>query len=124
MKESNPLVSVITPVYNAEPYLKACIESVLSQTYENIEYLIVDNCSTDSSLEIANHYAQIDKRIRVVQNTEFLSIMPNWNHAMRSMVPESRYCKVVHADDWLYPECIEKMVGADRNMARQKLPRL
>lgn len=111
MPAKMPLVSVITPVYNAEKYLQECIESVLSQTYENWEYLIVDNCSSDNSLSIAETYAHKDPRIRVLRNKEFFSIMPNWNHAMRNMVPESKYCKVVHADDWLYPECIEKMVA-------------
>jgi glycosyltransferase involved in cell wall biosynthesis len=111
MTANMPLVSIITPVYNAESYLRECIESVLSQTYENWEYLIVDNCSNDNSLTIAEFYAKKDKRIRIIHNKQFLSIIPNWNHAMRNMVPESKYCKVVHADDWIFPECIEKMVG-------------
>jgi len=108
--KSQPLVSVVTPVYNAEPYLAECIESVLAQTYENWEYIIVNNCSTDRSLEIAQHYAQQDARIRVHNNGEFLNQMRNWNHAMRQISPESKYCKVVHADDWLFPECIARMV--------------
>jgi glycosyltransferase involved in cell wall biosynthesis len=110
MSEKMPLVSVITPVYNAEKYLHECIESVLAQTYQHWEYLIVDNCSSDNSLSIAESYSKKDGRIRVLRNQNFLSIMPNWNHAMRNMVPESKYCKVVHADDWIYPECVEKMV--------------
>ena len=48
-----PLVSVVTPVYNGEASLAKCIDSVLAQTYRNFEYLIVNNCSTDRSLEIA-----------------------------------------------------------------------
>ena len=48
-----PLVSVLTPVYNGEPYLGECIESVLNQTYQNFEYIIVNNCSKDRTLEIA-----------------------------------------------------------------------
>ena len=48
-----PLVSVVTPVYNGEAFLAKCIDSVLAQTYRNFEYLIVNNCSTDRSLEIA-----------------------------------------------------------------------
>jgi glycosyltransferase involved in cell wall biosynthesis len=108
--ESQPLVSVVTPVYNAEPYLAECIESILAQTYENWEYVIVNNCSTDHSLEIAQHYAQQDARIRIHDNKDFLNQMQNWNHAMRQISPESRYCKVVHADDWLFPECVSRMV--------------
>ncbi|HID65334.1 MAG TPA: glycosyltransferase family 2 protein, partial [Anaerolineae bacterium] len=108
--KSQPLVSVVTPVYNAEPYLAECIESVLAQTYENWEYIIVNNCSTDHSLEIARHYAQQDARIHIHNNDEFLKQFQNWNHAMRQISPESKYCKVVHADDWLFPECLARMV--------------
>jgi len=108
--KSQPLVSVVTPVYNTEKYLAECIESVLAQTYENWEYVIVNNCSTDRSLEIAQRYARQDARIRVHENAEFLNQMQNWNHAMRQISPESRYCKVLHADDWLFPECITGMV--------------
>ena len=60
-----PLVSVVTPVYNEEKNLAECIESVLAQTYPNWEYVIVNNCSTDRSLQIAESYAAQDKRIRV-----------------------------------------------------------
>jgi len=108
--KSQPLVSVVTPVYNAEPYLAECIESVLAQTHENWEYVIVNNCSTDRSLEIAQRYAQQDARIRIHNNEEFLKQFQNWNHAMRQISPASKYCKVVHADDWLFPECIARMV--------------
>ena len=107
---SQPLVSVVTPVYNGDKYLSECIESVLAQTYENWEYVIVNNYSTDRSLEIAQHYAQQDPRIRVHDNAEFLSQFQNFNHAMRQICPGSKHCKVVHADDWLFPECIARMV--------------
>jgi glycosyltransferase involved in cell wall biosynthesis len=105
-----PLVSVVTPVYNTGKYLAECIESVLTQTYDNWEYVIVDNCSTDRSLEIAQHYARQDARIRIHENDEFLNQMQNWNHAMRQISLESKYCKVLHADDWLFPGCITGMV--------------
>ena len=105
-----PLVSVVTPVYNGAGYLAECIESVLAQTYENWEYVIVNNRSTDRSLEIAQHYARQDARIRIHNNGKFLALMQNWNHALRQISAESEYCKVVHADDWLFPECIAQMV--------------
>jgi glycosyltransferase involved in cell wall biosynthesis len=108
--KSQPLVSVVTPVYNTEKYLAECIESVLAQTYENWEYVIINNCSTDRSLEIARGYAERDSRIHIHDNGEFLNQFQNWNHAMRQISPESKYCKVVHADDWLFPECIARMV--------------
>jgi glycosyltransferase involved in cell wall biosynthesis len=108
--QSQPLVSVVTPVYNCAEYLPECIESVLSQTYQNWDYTIVDNCSTDGSVEIAKRYAAKDSRIRVHQNQQFLRAVPNHNHALRQISPESRYCKIVFADDWIFPDCLEKMV--------------
>ena len=106
-----PLVSVITPVYNGQEYLAECIESVLKQTYQNFQYTIVNNCSTDHTLEIAQRYAEKDSRIIIHNNDSFLNLIKNWNHAIRQFSPDSKYCKVVHADDKLFPECIELMVG-------------
>lgn len=109
-KSAAPLVTVITPVYDTEAYLPECIESVLAQTHENWEYVIVDNCSTDRSREIAAEYAKRDERVRVRAHDVHLDMLPNWNRALREVSAESQYCKVVHADDWLYPECLERMV--------------
>jgi glycosyltransferase involved in cell wall biosynthesis len=108
--DTQPLVSVLTPVYNGERYLVECIESVLAQTYQNWEYCIVNNRSTDRTLAIAQKYASQDKRIRIHNNETFVGCDANGNIAFRQISSESKYCKVVHADDWLYPECILKMV--------------
>ena len=105
-----PLVSIVTPVYNEEEHLAECIESVLAQTYQNWDYTIVDNCSTDRSLEIALWYAAKDSRIRVHANKQFLNMLANHNVAVRQISPVSKYCKVVLADDWIFPECLERMV--------------
>lgn len=105
-----PLVSVVTPVYNTEKYLAECIESVLAQTYENWEYVIVNNCSTDQSPDIIRRYAQKDSRIKIYTNDKLLAVMRNWNHAMRQISTKSKYCKVIHADDWMFPDCIARMV--------------
>ena len=107
---SQPLVSVVTPVYNGEDYLAECIESVLVQTYKNLEYIIVNNCSTDRTLKIAQSYAEKDIRIRIHNNAKFLGLIQNHNNALHQISPHSKYCKVVHADDWLFPECLEQMV--------------
>lgn len=105
-----PLVSVVTPVYNGERYLRECIESVLRQTYQHWEYLIINNCSTDHTREIAEAYASRDQRIRVHTNGQFVTAMQNHNIGFRLMSPGCRYCKVVHADDWLFSECLARMV--------------
>ncbi|MPZ18391.1 MAG: glycosyltransferase [Luteitalea sp.] len=107
----NPRVSVVTPVYNGAPYLRECIESVLAQDYPNWDYTIVDNCSTDGTREIADEYVARDPRIRVVSNATFAPVMANHNIAARQISPESKYCKFVLADDWLFPECLSRMVA-------------
>lgn len=105
-----PLVSIVTPVYNCDKYLAECIESVLAQTYNNWEYLIVNNCSNDATLEIAKSYENKDNRIRVHTNDKHVDIITNHNIAFKLISSKSKYCKVVSADDWIYPECIMKMV--------------
>ena len=62
----NPLVSVIIPVYDVEPYLRRCLDSVVNQTYKNLEIILVDDGSTDSSPEICDEYAGADSRIIVI----------------------------------------------------------
>jgi glycosyltransferase involved in cell wall biosynthesis len=111
IRESQPLVSVVTPVYNCEEFLAECIESVLAQKYQHWDYTIVNNCSTDRSGEIARGYADRDPRIRIHENRQFLRAVPNHNHALRQISAESKYCKIVFADDWIFPDCLEQMVA-------------
>lgn len=110
MSTEHPLVSVVTPVYNGESYLAECIESVLKQTYQNYEYIIVNNCSTDGTLQLALDYAKKDSRIRVLNNEAFVGVIANHNIAFRAISPSSKYCKVVSADDFIFPDCISKLV--------------
>lgn len=105
-----PVVSVLTPVYNGQRYLRECIRSVLGQTYPAWEYLIYDNVSTDATAAIADEFAAQDSRIHVVHATRFVDVTANHNRAVRAIDPRSRYLKIVHADDWLYPECLERML--------------
>jgi glycosyltransferase involved in cell wall biosynthesis len=106
----DPYISVVTPVYNGEAFLAECIESVLSQDYPFAEYIIVNNCSTDRSLELAERYAKRDRRIRVVTNQEFVGALENHNIALRLISGRSEYTKLVCADDYLLPTCLSKMV--------------
>ena len=107
---SRPLVSVLTPVYNTEKYLAECIQSILSQSYTHWEYIIVNNCSTDGTLDIAKTFAEKDPRIRIHNNKEFVDIMTNHNLSLRQISAESKYCKIVAADDWIFPDCVTQMV--------------
>ena len=107
---ASPLVSVITPVYNGSEFLRECIESVCAQSYANWRYTILNNCSSDDTLEIAQSYASRDARIRIVNNSAFLPLIANHNRAMTLIDSDSVYCKPLMADDWLYPDCLEQLV--------------
>ena len=107
---SEPFVSVVTPFHNTAPYLEQCIDSVLEQTCQNFEYLLVDNCSTDGSGEIAEEYAGRDGRIRLIRQPHLLSQVQNYNRALEHISERSRYCKIVQADDFIFPECLRSTI--------------
>jgi glycosyltransferase involved in cell wall biosynthesis len=65
-----PDISIVIPIYNVEKYLSECLESVINQSKEDIEIICIDDCSTDGSLEIAEKFAEIDSRIRIIRNHE------------------------------------------------------
>ena len=116
LARSNSLVSVITPVYNGGAFLQECIQSVVDQTYRNFEFIIVDNKSTDETLTIAEKAATSDSRIKVVRCDKHVGIIENWNRSLQSISDDSDYIKFVHADDWLFAECLARMVQlADTN---------
>jgi len=105
-----PLVSVVTPVRVGGAVLADCIESVLAQTHENFEYIILDNDSRDGSLELARKYAGRDSRIRVERWNTPVGEIERHNIAFRLISPEAKYCKVVSPEDVIFRECIARMV--------------
>ena len=105
-------MSVVTPFHNGAAYLSQCIESVLGQTYSIFEYILSDNCSTDGSGEIVQRYARNDPRIRLVRQPQFLSQVQHYNRALAEIAEDSTYCKMVQADDCIFPECLQLMVQA------------
>ncbi len=106
-----PLVSVVIPVFNGHAYLAESIESVLAQIYQNWELIVLNNNSSDDSLALAHSYVDKDPRIKVHSNANTLPQMENWNKSMSLISEKSVYCKVVHADDWLFPNCLQEMVA-------------
>ena len=108
----NKLVSVIVPVYNVESYLKKCIDSILAQTYENYELILVDDGSTDQSGEICDVYAKADSRIKVIhQNNRGLVVARQIglkNSIGQLIMP-------VDSDDWIDETMLEVMVGYHEN---------
>jgi teichuronic acid biosynthesis glycosyltransferase TuaG len=91
------LVSVITPVYNAEKFISKTLDSVLAQTYENFEHILVDDCSTDSSAEIIGEYAQHDARVKYVKLEKNSGAAAARNKALS--LAEGRYVAFVDSDD-------------------------
>ena len=106
MNETTPKVSVIVPVYKAEAYLHRCVDSLLAQTFQNFEILLVDDGSPDKSGEICDEYAKMDKRIRVF-------------HKENGGVSSARQCGMDHAqgeytihadpDDWVDSTMLEEL---------------
>lgn len=112
----HPFVSVVTPVYNGAKFLAECIESVRAQSWPSFEHVILDNASTDETGAIAARYAREDSRIRLVRNEHTLSVIENWNAAVALMSDDAGQMKILHADDTLYPRCLERMMDvAARN---------
>ena len=111
MIDASPLVSVVTPFYNTADYLAECIESVLAQSHRHFEYILLNNCSDDGSREIAERYASTDSRYLLHSNSRFLTQTQNYNAALELISPESRYTKIVQADDSIFPRCLEEMVA-------------
>jgi glycosyltransferase involved in cell wall biosynthesis len=105
-----PLVSVLITVFNRERYLAAAVDSVLAQKLQDFEIIIVDDCSTDASAEIAKSYAARDARIRFHFNERNLGDYPNRNRA--ASFAAGKYLKYVDADDMIYPHALAVMVDA------------
>ena len=105
----NPLISVIIPVYQVAPYIKRCIESVINQTYQNLEIILVDDGSTDGSGELCDRYAKRDNRIKAVhQENKGLSEARN-----RGLdIAEGDYLGFIDSDDWVDLKFIEAMYEA------------
>ena len=91
-------VSVCIPVYNSASYLAQAVESVLSQSYPEFELLIVDDCSTDGSAEIAAGYAASDTRIRFIKNERNMGMVGNWNYCLD--LAQGIYIRFLFGDDY------------------------
>ncbi|MBP5311825.1 MAG: glycosyltransferase [Clostridia bacterium] len=100
------MITIIVPIFSVERYLRQCIDSILNQTYKDIEILLVDDGSTDQCGEICDDYAKRDNRIRVF-HTENQGISAARNLGLRESGGE--YIGFVDADDWIEPEMYEIM---------------
>lgn len=106
MKE---LISIIVPVYNVEKYLPKCIESLLYQSYKNLEILLIDDGSTDNSGQICKEYAQKDARIVLIQKQNE-GVLKTRNLGIE--LAKGAYIGFIDADDWIEQEMFEKLYHA------------
>ena len=102
------VISVIVPVYKVEQYLPQCIESIINQTYRNLEIILIDDGSPDNCGKICEEYAQKDKRIKVFHKKNGgLSDARNYGIARAS----GEYLAFVDSDDWIEPDMYEVLVN-------------
>lgn len=105
--EQMPKVSIIVPVYNVERYLRQCLDSLVNQTYQNIEIICVDDGSTDASSEILTEYALKNSKVRVIrQENSGLSAARNVGFSFAT----GEYVMYVDSDDWIDVCTCEKAV--------------
>jgi glycosyltransferase involved in cell wall biosynthesis len=105
-----PPVSVLMAAFNRERYISAAIESVLAQTYDDFELIIVDDASTDRTVTVARAYERLDSRVRVVVNDRNLGQFPNRNRA--AALARGPLLKYHDSDDLMYPHCLATFVSA------------
>lgn len=105
---SNPLISIILPIYNTESYLKKCIESVLNQKYDNLEIICIDDGSTDNSGLILDEYARKDFRIKALHKKNGGESNAR-NTGLQIM--SGQYIGFIDCDDWIEPDMYEKLYG-------------
>src|SRR5262245_32512875 len=111
---SVPGVSILLTSFNREDFLAASIESVLAQSFGDFELLIVDDRSTDATVEIARKYEHLDSRVRLVINERNLGQFANRNHS--ASLASAPLLKFHDSDDLMYPHCLSVMVPAMRSM--------
>ena len=100
MGELNKKVSIIMPVYNASGTIRDAVDSVLRQTYQNYELIIIEDCSKDDSLSIVRSYEQADSRIRVIENPENKGVAFSRNAGVQAA--DGDYIALLDSDDvWL-----------------------
>lgn len=105
---SKPLVSILMTAYNREKYIVQAVESVLAQTYENWELIILDDCSKDKTFDIAINLSAKDSRIKAYKNKQNLGQFKNRNRIAE--YANGSYLKYLDSDDLLYPFAIEQLV--------------
>ncbi|HVX92971.1 MAG TPA: glycosyltransferase, partial [Candidatus Dojkabacteria bacterium] len=100
-------VSITIPTYNRSQYISQAIESAINQSYKDIEIIVIDNCSTDNTEELVNHFQ--DKGVKYIKNHTNIGMMGNWNRCIE--VSTGELLMILGDDDILYPNFIEESVS-------------
>lgn len=109
-KQLQPLISVIMPVYNGELFVAEAIESILNQTYQHFEFIIINDCSSDQTPAILNHYhKQFPKKIRIIHLEKRLGAYGAINFALKNI--QGKFIALMDSDDVSYPHRLEKQVA-------------
>lgn len=103
----NDLVSIIVPIYNVEAYLRQCLDSLITQTYQNLDIILVDDGSTDQSGNICDEYGKRDTRVRIIHK-ENEGLVRARKTGLHSAI--GRYCVYVDGDDWIEPDAVEILI--------------
>ncbi|MCF0125649.1 MAG: glycosyltransferase family 2 protein, partial [Clostridia bacterium] len=106
-------MSIIIPVYNVEKYLGNCLDSIINQTYSNIEIICVDDCSTDNSLSILHSYAAVDQRIKIIAKEKNEGTLAARKSGVLSA--SGQYLTFVDDDDYLERDACEKIIELLQN---------
>ncbi len=112
MKKNNPTISVIVPVYNAEKYLKTCLNSIVNQTYPNLEIICVNDGSPDNSLEILKSYSKKDSRIKLI-NQKNQGLSGARNSGLK--IATGDFITFVDSDDEINLKMLEEMLNILEN---------
>ncbi len=104
---NEPLVSILIPVYNRESLVLRAIQSACQQTYQNIEIIVVDNCSSDRTYEVVLDAATRDARIRCFRNSENLGPVPNWRKCLE--LSRGEFTQYLFSDDWLDRSAVSRL---------------
>ncbi len=102
-------VTVAIPTYDGALYLEECLESAINQTFSDIGIVVVDDCSTDGTFDIAEKFAKLDNRVKIFHNKTRLGLVENWNRLIQYSTGD--WIKFLFQDDVLYENCIEKMLN-------------
>ena len=108
-----PLISVIVPVYNSEKYIARCVDSVLAQTFSDLELILMDDGSSDGSPAICDAYADKDPRVHVIHQKN-AGVCVARNNALDWVFAnsDSQWLFFIDNDDWMHPETLQRLYDA------------